>query len=213
MSSDSKTKRASLRLKWLVVAAALMAPVAGLAGYAVAATGGSNQSAIPSFANGNGLKDDVGGMTRADLVAAHQAAAKQAAAEQAAVLGAPGVGRKKPTKGGARGPAGPKGATGATGATGAAGPAGPAGPAGASGSAALYAIVSPLGYVSSGWYATYTEYCSSGGTAVSGSFYQETATHVWLSESYRQLGDSWKYSITNDSSGGVGYFYVTVCAL
>ena len=212
MSSDSTAKRTALRLKWLVVAAALIVPVAGLAGYAVAATGGSSQSAIPSFAIDNGLKDDTGRTTRADLLAAYQAAAKQAAAEQAAVLGAPGVGRKKPARGPA-GPAGPKGATGATGATGAAGPAGPAGPAGASGSAALYAIVSPLGYVSAGSYTIYTEYCSSGGTAVSGSFYQETATHVWLNESYRQLGTSWKYSITNDSSGSVGYFYVTVCAL
>ncbi len=59
----------------------------------------------------------------------------------------------------------------------------------------------------------FTASCSSGGQSVSGSFYQRTATHVWLNESYRETSTTWRYSITNYSSGTVGTFFVTLCAL
>ena len=203
--------RLPVAIRAIVVAAVLAAPLAAVGGYAIAAGGSAPVSGIAAEPIGSGLKTDAPGMSRAELIVAHDAAIKEAS-RQLQELQSPAASRKKP----ARGPAGPKGATGAPGAAGPAGPAGApgaAGAAGASGSSMLYAVVSPLGYVSSGSYADYTEYCSSGGTAVSGSFYQETSTHVWLSESYRDLGTAWTYSITNDSTSGVGYFYVTVCAL
>ena len=110
-------------------------------------------------------------------------------------------------KRGKRGKRGPRGYTGPQGSQ------GPQGPAGPAGSATIYTETSATYYVSSGDSGSYTATCTSGGKAISGSFYNDSTYYAWLNTSLSK-GNQWLYDITNNSGVyGTNVFFVTTCAV
>ena len=60
---------------------------------------------------------------------------------------------------------------------------------------------------------SYTATCTSGGKAISGSFYNSATVYAWLNTSLSQ-GNKWFYDITNDSAVyNTNVYFVTTCAL
>ena len=74
-------------------------------------------------------------------------------------------------------------------------------------------MTSPTFTVYSGDGGTYTATCTSGGKAISGSFYNSDTYYAWLNTSLSQ-DTQWFYDITNNSSVyNTSVYFVTTCAL